>query len=303
MVVPILHHPFTAIIAAPSCSGKSTLVFNIIRQSSQLLVPSTTSAAESREATTTTPAIIRKRREGGGGGGFDAVFIIYRSWQPLYEEMQKELGPFMSINFFEKTFPPNYSSLSDLLECSGASCPLIVIDDGLSTENQREIQDLFTRHSHHLRVSVILLTQSIFDAREPTLRLCHRNAKILILFSCPRDQGSLRTLVYQMHPDKKKAQLLLKTMEEILQKPYSYIMIDFQQECPVEQRYKTNILSESPLIFTFPNTYCYSSSSYQTAGNPTAADRFSQLSTFSESSSVSRGGGGVSASGGSAAGR
>ena len=130
--------------------------------------------------------------------------------------------------------------------------PVILIDDGLCPENQREIQDFFTRQSHHLGVSVILLTQSIFDARDPTLRICHRNAKILILFGCPRDQGSLRTLVYQMHPDKRKAQLLLSTMEDVLREPYSYIMIDFQPQNPVEQRYKTNILSETPLVFTFP---------------------------------------------------
>lgn len=181
-MVPVFHHPFTAIISAPSCSGKSTLAFNIIRQSSELVANTQ-------------------------GRGFDSVFVLYRSWQPLYDQMQKEL--LIPVYFFEKSFP---ETLSDML--TSTQFPVILIDDGLCPENQREIQDFFTRQSHHLGVSVILLTQSIFDARDPTLRICHRNAKILILFGCPRDQGSLRTLVYQMHPDKRKAQLLLSTMEE-----------------------------------------------------------------------------------------
>ena len=122
-MVPVFHHPFTAIISAPSCSGKSTLAFNIIRHSSEL--------------------VTNTQRQ-----GFDAVFVLYRSWQPLYEQMRKELH--IPIHFFEKTFP---DTMTEML--SSARFPVILIDDGLCPENQREIQDLFTRQSHHLGVSVI----------------------------------------------------------------------------------------------------------------------------------------------------
>ena len=215
-MIPLFHHPFTAIFTAPSNSGKSTLAYNIIKNSAELV---------------NTP--------------FDSVFVLYRSWQPLYDQMKRDFT--IPIHFFERTFPEPLKTL--LME---VQTPVILIDDGLDKENQRDVQDLFTRHSHHLGVSVILLTQSVFDSKDPTLRICHRNTKILIVFGCPRDQGSLRTLVYQMHPDRQKAQYLLKTMDENLQKPYSYIMMDFQPTCPFEHRYKTNILSEYPLVFSFP---------------------------------------------------
>ena len=212
----IFHHPFTAILSAPSCSGKSTLAFNIIQQSASLVsVP------------------------------FDALIVLYRSWQPLYDRMRSELQ--IPVFFYERQFPEPMKTL-----LTGFQSPVILIDDGLCTENRSDVQDLFTRESHHLNVSVILLTQSLFDSKDPTLRVCHRNAKILILFGCPRDKGSLRTLVFQIHPDKHKARLLLSTLDDVLAVPYSYIMMDFQAYCPIEERYKTNILSESPVVYTFP---------------------------------------------------
>lgn len=212
----IFHHPFTAILSAPSCSGKSTLAYNIIKHSDSLVsVP------------------------------FDVVLVLFRTWQPLYDQMRRELP--IPVHFFEHAFP---GPLKDLV--AGFQAPVILIDDGLCPANRRDVEDLFTRESHHLGTSVILLTQSLFDAKQPTLRLCHRNTKILIVFGCPRDQGSLRTLVFQMHPDKRKANLLLSTMEDILKEPYRYIMMDFQPTCPAIQRYKTDILSEHPTVFTFP---------------------------------------------------
>lgn len=209
-LVPVFHHPFSLILASPSNGGKSTLAFNIIKNSKDLV-------------------------NNTNGNGFDAVFVLYKSYQPLYDRMKEELD--IPVYLFEKTIPP------EDLE-TNAKHPCVLIDDGFCPENQTLIMDLFCRLGHHMSISVILICQTIFDGSNPTLRICHRNTKALIVFACPRDQGTLRTLVHQMLPDKKKAQQLIITLDQELQKPYGYVFFDFHPSCPLNQRFKTNILCE-----------------------------------------------------------
>jgi hypothetical protein len=212
----VFRHPFTLILASPSNGGKSTLAFNIIKNSNHLV-----------------------------DHAFDSVFVIYKSYQPLYERMKTELN--IPVHLFEKTLPEDLETLK-------GETSVVLIDDGFCAENQDLIVDLFCRLGHHLSVSVILICQTLFDAGNPSLRICHRNAKALIVFACPRDQGTLRTLVHQMIPDRKKAQQLISTLDEELRKPYNYVLFDFDPRCPPEQRFKTNILCERepyPVALTF----------------------------------------------------
>ena len=221
-MVAVLQHPFTLILAAPSSSGKSHLAYNIIKYSKYLV-------------------------DKTEGAGFDVVFVIYKSYQPLYDRMKQELN--IPVYFYEKTLPEDLETLKGTFKC-----PLVLIDDGFCPENQSFIQDLFIRLGHHLSVSVILICQSLFDASNPTLRICHRNTKALIIFACPRDQGTLRTLVHQMLPCRQKAKQLIITLDRELQKPYNYVMFDFHPMCHPDQRFKTNILCERepyPVALTF----------------------------------------------------
>lgn len=214
-MIKIFEHPFSVIICAPSNSGKSTLAFNLIKHSRHVVGNT-------------------------DDQGFDAVFILYRSYQPLYQRMKNELT--IPVYLYEKAFPEEFE---EILSTSGAQKPVVIVDDGVCPENQEFVLDLFCRLGHHLAVSVILITQSLFDSRNSTLRLCHRNTKGLIIFSCPRDQGSIRTLIQQMMPDRNKARILLETVEKELEKPFNYILFDFQPQCPPNLRFKTNILCEN----------------------------------------------------------
>jgi hypothetical protein len=235
-MLPVFRHPFTLIIAAPSNSGKSTLAFNIIKHSDQLV---------DTNASTSISKGLKK--------GFDSVWIIYQSAQPLYERFRQELiiPVYLIPSGQENTL---LQELETQLKEKQTSTPVILIDDGITNDNHQFIRDLFCRLGHHLSVSVILLCQSLFDSQNPTLRICHRNTKALIVFGCPRDQSSLRHLVYQMTPDRKKASNLIQAIDRELNIPYNYILFDFHPECPPEQRYKTNILCERG---PYPICLCY----------------------------------------------
>ena len=210
-------HPFSLIVSGPSLIGKTTLVYKLLRQAKEIV-----------------------HQIDGGERGFDFIIVLYQSSQPLYHEMQRNLS--IPVQLFEKTLP---TSLEDLIRKAGARRPLLIIDDGITSENQSLVADLFTRLSHHLNVSVILICQSLFDAKQPTLRLCHRNAKYLIIFPCIRDMSMFRNLVYQMNTDKKKARQILQAIEKEFQRPHGYVLIDFHPLTPAAMRFKTNILRES----------------------------------------------------------
>ena len=214
-LVTILRHPFSLIITAPSLSGKSTLAYNIIKSSNRIV-------------------------ENTNGLGFDSVWIIYKSYQPLYKNMQETLS--FPVRFLAQN--TDAEDLETQIQNSSTKYPVIVIDDGLSSDNSNLVSELFTRLAHHLSLSVILICQSLFDQKNPTLRICHRNTKALIIFACPRDISMLRSLIHQMIICKKRARTILQSLEKELQEPYRYIMIDFQIFCPSEQRFKMNILCE-----------------------------------------------------------
>ena len=217
---PIFHHPFSLIISGPSNCGKSTLTLKLIKNSHLLL------------------------HGDDDGNGFDCVFVLYRSYQPLYDQMKEELNIPVYL-FNEKTTSDDDFDFEKRLAATGAKRPVAIIDDGITKENQSLVKDLFCRMGHHLSVSVILIGQSLFDCQNSGLRICHRNTKALIIFNCPRDLGSLRTLIYQMTPERKKASILLKTVEkELTEKPYNYVMFDFDTRTPASQRIKTNIFCE-----------------------------------------------------------
>ena len=207
-------------------------MFNIIKHSDQLLA-----------ATSITPQ----------AKGFDSGWFSYQSAQPLYDRFRQELNipVYLVSSGQENTL---VQTLETQLKERQTSTPVILIDDGITHDNQQLIRDLFCRLGHHLSVSVILLCQSLFDSQNPTLRICHRNTKALIVFGCPRDQSSLRHLVYQMTPDRKKAASLIQAIVHELSVPYNYILFDFHPECPPDQRYKTNILCERG---PYPICLCY----------------------------------------------
>jgi len=213
MLYPVFQHPFTCIIAAPSGSGKSSLAFRIIKNSK---------------------ALVRNT----DNQGFDSIFVVYRSPQPLYQQMKNELT--VPVFFFENCLPSNIANL-----LANFNTPLILIDDGISKENEEQVVQLFCRLSHHLNVSVILIGQTLFDSKSQALRVCHRNCHVLFIFDSPRDQRSLQILVHQMIPESKKAKALLQSIQSEFSQPYAYFMFDFQKCCHPDQRFKTNIFCEN----------------------------------------------------------
>ena len=121
---------------------------------------------------------------------------------------------------------------------------LLIIDD-LLEEADSHVTKLFTKHSHHMEVSVIFITQNIFYKG---LRTTTLNAHYLILFKSPRDAFQVAYLARQMYPGKTK--FLTEAFQDATSKPFSYLAIDLRPETEDKLRVRTG-------IFPDEENYCY----------------------------------------------
>ena len=70
---------------------------------------------------------------------------------------------------------------------------MIVVDDHMSDVNQL-VADIFTKFSHHRNISVLHLTQNLFD-KNKYARTISLNSHYLVLFKNCRDAGQFAVFV------------------------------------------------------------------------------------------------------------
>jgi len=145
-----LHHPFTAVVAGPTGSGKSEWVLRLIDHANEMIEPP--------------PSTV---------------------WY-CYGEFQSTFNNYRQIHFQE--------GLPDMSEAvfDGSESTLLILDDLISETNQL-VANVFTKISHHRNVSIVYLTQNLFD-KNKNARTTSLNAHYLVLFKSPRDATQFATL-------------------------------------------------------------------------------------------------------------
>ena len=113
----------------------------------------------------------------------DKIYWCYGEWQSLYDTIT-------GVEFVE--------GILDIKSLDKNTRTLLIIDDLMSTKDEA-LTKLFTKDSHHLNISVIYITQNIFDQTKGR-RTMSLNAQYMIAFKNPRDRGQISTLASQMFP-------------------------------------------------------------------------------------------------------
>ena len=185
---PRFIHPFTAIIAGPSSSGKSMFCMRLIRNAKECIVPPP-----------------------------ERIVYCYSVYQTIFEQ-------YPNVEFVE--------GLPDLNMFDGVKRTLLIIDD-LMHETNDIISKLFTRVSHHKNVSVVYLTQNLFNNNKHN-RTISLNAHYMILFKNVRDATQVQCLARQMFP--KKSEAMMQGYKDATGKPYGYLLVDLNQ--PMDDRYR-----------------------------------------------------------------
>ena len=152
------------------------------------------------------------------------IHYCYGEYQPIfnkYPQVQFHEGlPELSSEAFDRREPT-----------------LMIVDDLLSETNQL-VADIFTKLSHHRNISILYLSQNVFD-KNKYVRTITLNAHYLVLFKNPRDAGQFAILARQMYPNTSK--FAMEAYADATKVPYGYILIDLKPDQDEQCRLRTNI--------------------------------------------------------------
>lgn len=126
---------------------------------------------------------------------------------------------------------------------TGRPC-LYILDDSMFESQTKSVANLFTRSCHHQNISVIFITQNLFQqgkyARDMSL-----NSNYFCVMRNPRDPSQFKYFARQVFPEAPSE--LFDVYKRVTEKPFSYLFIDLNQTTHPLFRFLTNIFSESHL--------------------------------------------------------
>lgn len=204
-------HPSRILITGPSGSGKTTFVQKLLNNMTEMF-------------------------------GFNFDRIIYCSGQSFPE------NDYINGIEIEKFTKFDEDILNDI---NPNIKNIIILDDNMhSSVNDLLISDLFTKKSHHLNITVILILQNLFP-KSKYIRDISSNSTYLVLMSNPRETLQIKTLSSQI--DGNHSNHIFNCFNDATKnKPFSYLLLDFDQKTPDELRVRTNVFpEEEPQIVYF----------------------------------------------------
>ena len=115
----------------------------------------------------------------------------------------------------------------------------MIVDDQMQKIDYNLV-NIFTIYSHHLRVTCLLLTQSLFLSNK-IYRIISLNSNYIVLMKNTRDSSSVSILAKQTHPF--KTRFVTDSYLDATKKPYTYLLMDLRQETPEIIRLRGDIFS------------------------------------------------------------
>lgn len=164
------------------------------------------------------------------------IYYFYHADQPLFSEMKRQFGD--GIQFINS--PPTEDSLNRIWEeCTER--PIMICIDDYGAHISVEISNLFTTFSHHEDCHIVLILQSLFS-KQKRQRDCSLSSSHIVLFKNVRDKRTAQHLGMQFAPENSKA--FSKAISEMTREPYSYAVINLQQQWPEHLRLYTRIFPD-----------------------------------------------------------
>ena len=171
------------------------------------------------------------------------ILYCYGIYQPLFDEMQSHIP-----NFTLHEGLPSEEDIENFTLKQKHS--LIVLDDLMHKVGKSpEMELLFTQGCHHRNLSVIFLTQNIFQQAK-FARTIALNTHYLILFRNLRDASQVAHLGRQLYPG--KGQILTEAYQEATSQPYGYLVLDMSPHSEDKYRMRTRIFPEEDTIVYAP---------------------------------------------------
>lgn len=164
----------------------------------------------------------------------EECIINYSVWQNLYERIK---CPF-PIKFHE-----GITKIEDLPR--DGKHRIIIIDDLMNTVADSEaVCDLYTKYSHHLNYSVIILIQNLFE-KGKYFRTISLNTHYLWLLKSVRDTSTIATLGKQMG----NTRFITQCYKDAVSKPYGYLFIDMKPSSDDKYRIRSQIFDDPIVVY------------------------------------------------------
>jgi hypothetical protein len=206
-------HPFTCIVAGPTGSGKTSFCIRLLQNLDTLCT------------------------ESAFKGG---IIWYYSEATAVPREQLSALGRNVR---YKEGLPEEYGKAQ-------GEPSLKILDDLLNQVYGKEVCDLFTKGSHHRKISVLLLTQNIFH-QGPNCRDISLNAKYLVLQKNVRDINQILFLARQVYPEGSHS--LYDSFRDATVKPHGYVVLDFAQDKDDSLKFRTNVFPDyGPLTVYAP---------------------------------------------------
>jgi len=151
-----------------------------------------------------------------------------RIWY-YYGEHQPVFNNYPQVHF-EEGLPQLNDEVLD-----GQEPTMIVVDDHMSDVNQL-VADIFTKISHHRDISILYVTQNLFD-KNKYVRTITLNSHYLVLFKNCRDAGQFAIFARQMYPTCWK--FAVDGYEDATSVPYGYLLVDLKPDQDERCRLRT----------------------------------------------------------------
>ena len=179
------------------------------------------------------------------------VLYHYMAWQPAFDDLAAN----GQVQMFVEG-PPTMDSVksvaSKYTDSQGYSGVLVIMDD-FGTNITPGMRELAAVGAHHLGIAGICFLQQNLFSRAPFNRDLSLNSQILVLFNSPRDRSMISNFARQFCPG--KGRYLMDAYNKIMEKPYSYMIIDLHQSCPDKLRVRSDIFPhEAPMKVWLPKS-------------------------------------------------
>jgi hypothetical protein len=170
----------------------------------------------------------------------EEIIWCYGVAQKLHRELPEMMQ--VPVRLFE--------GLPDLDEISSLhSGPKLVIIDDLQSETDKNMENYFSRGSHHRNLSLIRNIQNLFHQgkgnRDITLN-CH----YLVLFNNPRDRSQISNFARQVDPQ--NTRFIIEAFMDATKNPHTYLLFDFSQRIDNDLRIRTRIFPGEENIIYVP---------------------------------------------------
>ena len=212
--------PSTSLITGPSQSGKTSLIYKILKNGQDIFQDSRC---------------------------LNNIIFYYKQWQPLYSDIQQDFGA-----IFIHAVPTIESVAEETQKFEGQGGSIVVIDDFMQ-QLSSDISTIFTTLSHHINITVFLLTQNLFP-KSPAWRDISLNSTYIMIFKNPRDSSQISLFARQYAPGKGK--LVSEIFRRATLDPYTFLLFDNHQETNNAIRIRSNIFGEGKPVMAWVESAC-----------------------------------------------